>query len=180
MVLSLARLAAGVAFAFATFLASSAVAADSWIATWTNPPLARTAVGEPGGRGWIDLIYDAAEGRPALFGGSGGGYMNDILQIDFANARWLEIEPLVIPVNSPYGPPCPRDEHAVEFDSFNRLYWSFGGSRAACGSYAGTMTTGSTTTQIVDPSLPVKPIDFYRDWTVTVSGAGPQYSYVTA
>src|SRR6185295_17298160 len=63
--------------------------AGSWSATWTNPALAATAAGAPGGRGWVDLIYDAAEARPVLFAGSGSTYKNDILQINFANARWL-------------------------------------------------------------------------------------------
>ena len=87
--------------------------------------------------------------RPTLFGGSGSYYYNDVLQIDFAASRWVEIEGFQRVVNSPSGPPCGRDEHAVIFDPHNGLYWSFGGSGYACGSQTGTIAAGSTTTCLI-------------------------------
>ena len=86
---------------------------------WTSRPLASTPAGGAAGRGWVDLIYDPVAGRPVLFGGSGGTYMNDVLEIDFANSRWVEIEPY-LPNVAPAGPPCPRDEHAVEWPTLER------------------------------------------------------------
>ena len=109
------------------------------------PESAATPAKAPGLRGWVDLVFDSDVDRPALFGGSGGFYYNDVLQIDFATARWVEVEPYqkIVP---PSGPPCGRDEHAVVFDQHNGYYWSFGGSGFACGSQTGTIAAGSTTT----------------------------------
>ncbi len=160
--------------------AAPAMAEKAWSATWTNRKLAPTPAGGPGPRGWIDLIHDPVAGKPALFGGSGNTYMNDVLQIDFASGRWLEIEPLVLNVTSPLGPPCQRDEQAVVYDDFNQLYWSFGGSGSGCAQRQSTIGAGSTITKIVDPSLPATEVDFYRDWDVAVPGPNAQYAYVSA
>ncbi len=159
---------------------ATALAGKTWTATWTNSKVTSTPAGAPGPRGWIDLIYDPVAGRPALFGGSGNTYMNDVLQIDFAGGHWIEIEPLVLNVTSPYGPPCRRDEQAVSYDNFNRLYWSFGGSGFGCAYRASTIGVGSTITKIADPSLPSTEVNFYRDWTVAVPGPNAQYAYVSA
>ncbi|NDP41169.1 MAG: PKD domain-containing protein [Aromatoleum sp.] len=151
----------------------------SFTGVWTSRPLAFTLAGGPGGRGWVDLIYDPAAGRPVLFGGSGDNYMNDILQIDLAGNRWVEIEPYT-PNVTPSGPPCPRDEHAVEYDALNALYWSFGGSGFACSSRASTVGAGSGGNALVDPSLTQTTVDYYKDWLVTVMTVTPFYVYVTA
>ncbi|MBI3106685.1 MAG: hypothetical protein HYY95_14145, partial [Candidatus Rokubacteria bacterium] len=161
--------------------AVSAEAQTSFSGVWTSRPLARTSAGEAGPRGWVDLIHDPVAGRPVLFGGSGGLYMNDILQIDLPGNRWIEIEPHTPNANvTPDGPPCGRDEHAVEFDSLNRLYWSFGGSGYACNTRTSVVGAGSGPTQIVDPSLTATTVDFYEDWLVTIFSTTPFYSYVSA
>ena len=147
----------------------------SWTGTWTN----RLLTSGPGPKGWVDLIYDPVAARPVLFGGSGGSYTNDIWQMDFGGVRWVQVEPLVLNVLSPYGPPCPRDEHAVEYDSLNRLYWSFGGSGYACGYLPGTMAAGSTSLQIVDPALPATQVDYYVDWVASVPGPNSQHAFVS-
>src|SRR5215475_8736775 len=114
-------LALALALALAAF---SAEAQTSFSGVWTYRPLASTPAGGAGPRGWVDLIDDWVVGRPVLFGGSGDHYFNDILQIDLAGSSWIEIEPYTPNANvTPDGPPCGRDEQAVEFDGLNRLYW---------------------------------------------------------
>jgi hypothetical protein len=160
-------------------LASIDATAASFSGVWTARPLAYTPAGGPGARGWVDLIYDPVIGQPVLFGGSGGDYMNDVLDMDLAGSRWVEVEPYE-PNVTPYGPPCPRDEHAVEYDSLNRLYWSVGGSGFACGSQTSIVGAGSSSTTIVDPTLAGTTVDFYNDWLVTILPEVPFYTYVSA
>ena len=152
----------------------------SFTGAWTSRPLALTPAGLPDGRGWVDMIYDPVARMPVLFGGSGGlGYMNDIEAIDFGSGRWLEVEPYV-PQPTPYGPPCGRDEYAFEFDAFNSLYWIFGGS-LGCKTTVGVVAAGSTSSTIVDLSLPATAADYYNDWQVSISAAPTNhYSSVTA
>ena len=162
------------------WLAGSAPArAQSWTGTWTKRAVAATPAKAPGPRGWVDLIFDADIDRPVLFAGSGSAYYNDVLQIDFASSRWVEVEPYQKYV-APSGPPCGRDEHAVVFDPHNAYYWSFGGSGYACGSLSGTIGAGSTTTTIVDTALPDVPVDFYRDYVVNVTATPTYYAYVSS
>ncbi len=163
---------------FATIGINSAHA--QWSGTWTWRPVAKTPADSPGARGWVDLIFDPVAGRPVLFGGSGGTYRNDIVQMDLASLRWIGVEPQVDDVQSPYGPPCPRDEHAVEYDAFNAVYWIFGGSGYHCGSRYSVAATGTTTSQIVDPGLPSSTVDYYKDWYVTVQDVIIYKSYITA
>jgi PKD repeat protein len=160
------------------WLAGSAPAhAQSWTGTWTKRAVAATPAKAPGLRGWVDLAFDSDVDRPVLFGGSGGVYYNDVLNIDFASGRWVEVEPYQ-KIVAPSGPPCGRDEHAVVFDPHNGLLWSFGGSGFACGSQSGTIAAGSTTTTIIDPALPDVPVDFYRDYVVTVTATPAYYTNV--
>jgi hypothetical protein len=147
--------------AVVALVATSAFAqAPSYSGNWTSRPLASTPAGGASGRGWVDLIYDPVVGRPVLFGGSGNTYMNDILQIDFPGSRWVEIEPYSANV-TPAGPPCPRDEHAVEYDSLNRLYWSFGGSGFACNSRLSAVGAGSSGVNVVDTTLTQATANYY-------------------
>lgn len=154
--------------------------AQAWTGTWTKHTLAATPAKAPGPRGWVDLIFDSDVDRPTLFGGSGSYYYNDVLQIDFAASRWVEIEGFQRVVNSPSGPPCGRDEHAVIFDPHNGLYWSFGGSGYACGSQTGTIAAGSTTTTIVDPALTSTTVDYYRNFVISVETTPTYYTFVSA
>jgi len=174
------RLAALIVVFGLAFHAMPASAEKAWSATWTKRTVASTPAGGPGPRGWIDLIHDPVAQKPALFGGSGNTYMNDVLQIDFAASRWIEIEPLKLNVANPYGPPCQRDEQAVLYDEFNHLYWSVGGSGSGCSYRASTFGAGSTATKIVDTSLPATAVDFYRDWLVSVPGPNAQYAYISS
>ena len=173
------RFAAGVLAAIVTLAGSTAALSQSWTGTWTKRSIAATPAKAPGLRGWVDMVFDSDIDRPALFGGSGGFYYNDVLQIDFATARWVEVEPYqkIVP---PSGPPCGRDEHAVVFDQHNGFYWSFGGSGFACGSQTGTIAAGSTTTTIIDPALPATTVDFYRDYVLSVQASPTYYAYVSA
>lgn len=162
-----------------TTIAIGSARAD-WSGTWTLRPVVKTASESPGARGWVDLIFDPVAGRPVLFGGSGGTYRNDILQIDLPGLRWVEIEPQVDNVQSADGPPCPRDEHAVEYDAINAVYWIFGGSGYTCGSRTSVATAGTTPNQIVDSSLASSTVDFYKNWLVSVEDTVIYRAYVTA
>lgn len=172
------RLCAGAACIAA--LAASVPAAAQWTGTWTPLAVAQSVTGQPHARSWTELIFDPVAGKPALFGGSGGTYRNDILHLDVANLRWLDIEPQVFNVQSPYGPPCSRDEHTLAYDPVNALYWTFGGSGYACAQRSGTAGAGTTTTRIVDPTLPAATVDFYRDYWVTVVIGSIVYRAVVA
>src|SRR5688572_25397778 len=96
-------------------------------ATWTQ----MNAPAGPSQRGWVDTIYDSTIGEHALFGGSGEFYFNDVWTYSLASNRWLQLEPNVNITG--VSPPCRRDEHSVEFDARNRLYFSFGGTGFNCG-----------------------------------------------
>ena len=176
---NLVRTCIAVLGAIAAIAVSTPAVAQSWTGTWTKRGIAATPAKAPGTRGWVDLIFDSDVGRPVLFGGSGGVYYNDVLQIDFGAARWVEVEPYQ-KIVAPSGPPCGRDEHAVEFDSHNGLLWSFGGSGYACESQSGTIAAGSTTTAIIDPALPDVPTDFYRHYVVSVTATPTYYAIVSA
>jgi PKD repeat protein len=174
------RLASCIVAVFAAIAASSPADAQSWSGTWTSRTVASTPTGNPGPRAWVDLIVDPNANRPVLFGGSGSYYYNDILNIDFAASRWVEVEPYQ-PIVQPLGPPCPRDEHAVVFDDQNGLYWSFGGSGYACGRVDGRVAAGSTTTTIIDPSLPATTVNYYRDYFLTMDAYyNTYYAFVSA
>jgi len=151
-----------------------------WSGIWTIRPVAKTASDSPLPRAWVDLIYDPVAGRPVLVGGSGSTYRNDILQMDLPGLKWVEVEPQVANVQSPYGPPCPRDEHAVEYDAINAVYWIFGGSGYTCGSRTSVAAAGTTTSQIVDPTLPSSTVDYYKGWFVTVETNIVYSAYITA
>ena len=101
------------------------------IATTSNAQLSATwtlsAAPGPPSRGWVDMLYDPVAHKTVLFAGSGNYYYNDIWSYDAGLDQWTQIEPFVRPVIG-FTPPCGRDEYAFEYDAFNALYWSFGGS----------------------------------------------------
>jgi PKD repeat protein len=152
--------------------------AANYPATWTQRFPARTSANQPGGRAWVDMLYDPVIKETVLFAGSGSFYFNDVLSLSVPLNRWAQKEPFI---KSPTGitPPCPRDEYAFEYDSFNDLYWSFGGTGYDCSTRSSTTQSGTTTTVIVDPTLPATTDDFYKDWVVNVTTSVTYWVYVT-
>ena len=149
--------------------------AGGWQGTWT-----RMANLPFDGRGWIDITFDELNGRTVIFGGSGAQYRNDIWRYNAATDVWTNVEPDVPCGGSSlfyerHAPPTPRDEHAVEYDSFNHLYWTFGGSGFSCVNANRTAGAGTTTTTIFDPTLTQATVDYYKDWTVGSGQEGRAY-----
>ncbi|MBI2524427.1 MAG: hypothetical protein HYV93_00430, partial [Candidatus Rokubacteria bacterium] len=167
------------ALSVAAGMASAPPAAAQWTATWTAKGWPASPPSGVGARGWIDLVFDEVAGRSVLFGGSGELYMNDVWFYDGAADTWAELEPSVpCWALNDHVPPTPRDEHAVEYDSFNRLYWSVGGSGFGCKGSARTADAGSGPTTLVDGALSSATVDFYKDWTVEVISTS-QKAYVS-
>lgn len=155
---------------------NSAQASDDqsrWIAQWVEKSTTPYYPQGVGPRGWHELIFDSFNSRIALFGGAGsGGYLNDVWQYDALTDMWLPIETPSnrCPGYSGFSGPDGRDNHAVEYDPVNHLYWSIGGSGYKCGPLASrTAQVGSNSTTIIDPSLSSNIPDFYKDWTVTAN-----------
>ena len=149
--------------------AAGNASAQSWSGTWTAKSLANP----PGGRGWVDLIFDEVLGRSVLFGGSGSEYNNDIQQFNLVANTWTQAEPTVPcwAINW-HVPPTPRDEHAVEYDSVQRLYWTFGGSGFGCKGNTLGADAGTTTSVVVDAALSATAVDHYKYWWVELSASG--------
>ncbi len=146
-----------------------------WQGTWT-----RMADSGFDPRGWVDITFDEANQRTVMFGGSGARYRNDIRVYDAATDTWTLVEPDVSCGTHNlfyelHAPPTPRDEHAVEYDSFNHLYWTFGGSGFACVNANRTAGAGTTTAAIIDPTLSQTAVNFYKDWTVAFGQEGRAY-----
>jgi hypothetical protein len=148
-----------------------ASAAPSLTATWTKKAEARGMSTGPGGRGWVDLIYDPAIHKVVLFGGSGGDYYNDLWQYDSPADSWTRVEPFVNCSGiTGFVPPTKRDEHVVEYDDYNRLYWTFGGSGFGCKGSARAAQSGTDSANIYDGTLVSDVPDYYKDWTVQANG----------
>lgn len=162
---------------FVMMLTAGHVAAASDLAvTWTQKSYTGGYPARPGGRTWIDTIYDPVNKRTVLFGGSAGTYLNDIFHYDSTNDLWTQIEPHV--PNCPgFMPPTQRDEHALEYDSYNHLYWSFGGSGYAYPCLTSSAQSGTDTLTVVDNTLPSTVTDYYKDYFVYVAG---RTAYVTS
>lgn len=139
-------------------------------AQWTLATWSESIPNGPGSRGWVDLTYDPVARKAVLFAGSGGTYYNDIFHFDPGTKQWIAVEPWVRGCDR-FVPPSARDEHSVEFDGHNRLYWSFGGSGFGCVFRNSTAQSGSGSLAIVDTSLPSTTPDRYKDWLVKVGNA---------
>lgn len=160
------RICLGVVF---MLVSGGAFPAPELSAVWTQKAYAGGFPARPGGRTWVDTIYDPVNKRTVLFGGSGGTYLNDIYHYESTSDTWTLIEPHV--PNCPgFAPPTQRDEHAVEYDSYNHLYWSFGGSGYAYPCLTSTAESGTDTLTVVDNSLPSTIVDYYKDYFVYVEG----------
>ena len=144
---------------------------QTWTATWTqkaDPP--------PGSRAWIDMAFDTVQGRAVLFGGTASQPLNDVWQYDTAADQWLQLEPAQ-GCPSDMAHPAGRAGYSLEYDPTNQLFWIFGGVGVGCNGSARIAGKGTTTTAIVDQSLPATTVDFYKGWTVSV---GDSSTYVSA
>jgi PKD repeat protein len=154
--------------------------AASLSATWTKRTPTLTPAGQPGARGWVDMLYDPVEQRTVLFGGSGSFYFNDVLALSIPLNQWTQKEPSFWSVAA-IKPPCARDEYAFEYDAYNDLYWIFGGSGYDCHTTISSSAQGGTTTTVlVDTTLPSTASGFYNDWIVQVSGTITYNAYVAS
>src|SRR5262245_20369540 len=134
---------------------------QTWTATWTQKSDAA-----PGSRAPVDMTFDTVQGRAILFGGTASVPLNDVWQYDTAADRWLQVQPAVACPSDP-AQPTGRVESSLGYDPFNQLVWIFGGVGIGCSSTR-TAGKGTTTTAILDPSLPATSVDFYKGWSVTV------------
>src|SRR5215475_6841278 len=144
---------------------------QAWTATWTQKSDAA-----PGSRAPVDMTFDTIQGRAILFGGSASVPLNDVWQYDTAADRWLQIQPAVACPSDP-AQPTGRAESSLGYDPLNQLVWIFGGSGVGCFSSTRTAGKGTTTTAILDQSLPATTADFYKGWIVTM---GNENATVTA
>ena len=162
--------------AAALFAGATPSNGQSLTATWTQNAYPAGASNGPGGRGWVDLTYDLVNRRVVLVGGSASGSMNDVWWYDAVSDRWsIVAPPSTCSHISDFVPPTGREEHAVEYDPVNQLYWMFGGTGSDCVGPNRTAWTGTTTTAIVDPTLTATTPNVYKDWTVQVNNS---YAYV--
>ncbi len=153
----------------------SLVAAPSFgefTATWTSRGnVAKLPLG-PGARQWHKIIYDPVRKKVVVFGGS-SGYYNDIWHYDTLLHQWTQIEPWICPVVLDFTPPLGRDDFSFAYDEHNDLYWLHGGGGYKCnkGTLEGLAEAGTTAVKLVlGAEIPVKANDFYKDFTVLVSG----------
>src|SRR5512146_2297510 len=72
---------------------------QSWTATWTQK-----ANAPAGPRGWVDMAFDAVQGRAVLLGGTASLPLNDVWQYNTAADSWLQLEPVQ---SCPSDPPHP-------------------------------------------------------------------------
>lgn len=155
------------------------VAAPALTASWIQKSSIQGYPAGPGPRGWMKMAYDQAAQKIFLIGGSGDQYYNDIWHYSLSTDKWTLIEPHAncSVVNVAFTPPSGRDEQTVEYDAYNNKYWMLGGTGYKCIKPVGTAAAGTSSTQIVDPTLPNAPANYYKDFTVDVGGIK---TYVTA
>jgi hypothetical protein len=173
------------AAALALICASVSAAAATFSAQWTQkaplePFLSATS---PGPRSWTNLFYDSQNNRIAVFGGSAGArFVGDVWHYNAGADTWA---PFDIPADDCPGTfgfsgPDGRDAQTSDYDAHNHLYWTVGGGGYKCtGTKAITRSAqaGTTTTQIVDATLPGNvPVDHYKWWSVI---ANSKVVYVT-
>src|SRR5262245_41571840 len=138
---------------------------QTWTATWTQKSDAT-----PGPRAPVDMTFDTVQGRAILFGGTASVSLNDVWQYDTVADRWLQIQPAMACPSDP-AQPAGRVESSLGYDPLNQLVWIFVGSGVGCSSSTRTAGKGTTTTAILDQSLPATAVDFYKGWSLTVGNA---------
>lgn len=158
--------------------AGNALAQPALSATWTHRDDAPGPPSGPMGSGWLRITYDPVARKTVVIAGSGSTYGNDVWHYDVSQNRWINLEPFEdCPVMfQRFDVPAKRDEHVVDYDSLNRLYWMFGGSGFGCQGSNRTTAAGTTTLSLVDPTLPATANDAYRHFTVNVAGV---FAYVS-
>lgn len=148
---------------------ASAEAAD-FSGVWERQADVASRPAGPGPRGWADMTYDSTRGKPVVFAGSGSTYLNDIWVYETLSDVWTEVEPVVECDATLKVPPTQRDEPVFEYDPYNDLYWTFGGTGFACTGPSRVAESGSDTVTVVDSTLTSDIDDFYQGWTVQTSG----------
>ncbi|MDI4631696.1 discoidin domain-containing protein [Pelomonas sp. V22] len=143
---------------------------------WTQLPNPKYAppVG-PYARVWTEMLWDPLLHEMVIFGGNGAtGYENDIWSYNASTTNWTVIDPQVnCPGNYGFDKPNGTDDTNFKYDPVNRLYWIFGvASGYRCPPYATTRTaaTGTTATQVVDPSLTPPASGSYVQWHLRSGG----------
>lgn len=124
----------------------------------------------PASRSWSDMVYDSARGEMVIFGGSSSTYLNDLWSYETLADQWTMLLPVVECDPTQFHPPTQRDEHAFEYDPYNDLYWTFGGSGYHCTGDSSIAEAGSDTVTLVDSTLTETRDDYYVGWTVHVKG----------
>ena len=162
----------GLLIAVAFGLGGSVALAASYTATWTQLSTSNTP-GAPAWRGWTAMTWVGTENRIVMWGGSGAVFMNDVVGLDPVGGGWTTFEPSTnCPGNTQWAPPNGSDENGVVHDPLNDQLWLYnGGSGYRCATTAAvgrTAGAGTTSTSIVDPTLPSTVTDHYKDWTVRV------------
>lgn len=124
----------------------------------------------PASRSWSDMVYDSTRREMAIFGGSSSTYLNDLWSYETLADQWNMLLPVVECDITQFYPPTQRDEHAFEYDPYNDLYWTFGGSGYHCTGTSSIAEAGSDTVTLVDSTLTETQDDYYAGWTVHVRG----------
>ncbi len=153
--------------------------AATYTATFTPISTSNT----PLRRAWTAMTWFGSLNRIVMWGGSGADFYNDIQALDPVNAGWITLDTQAYcPGNTSFLRPNASDENGVVWDSISNLLWIYnGGSGYRCASpqnVGHTAGAGTTSTSIVDPTLPATTDDFYKDWQVRAPD-GTQV-YVTA
>src|SRR5215470_16682428 len=140
---------------------------QTWTATWT-----RKSDAPPGPRAWVDMAFDTAQGGATLVGGTASQSLNDVWQYDTARDRWSQLETSqACPTASTT--PSGRTGYSLDYDPVGQLLWGFG---VGCAGQARVAGKGTTTTAILDQTLPATTVDYYKGWTVTAGGASTSVS----
>src|SRR5215470_2329096 len=140
---------------------------QTWTATWT-----RKSDAPPGPRAWVYMAFDTAQGGATLVGGTASQSLNDVWQYDTARDRWSQLETSqACPTASTT--PSGRTGYSLDYDPVGQLLWGFG---VGCAGQARVAGKGTTTTAILDQTLPATTVDYYKGWTVTAGGASTSVS----
>lgn len=151
-------------------LLCGAVQAAGYSGEWVRKADVYSIPYGPASRSWSDMAYDSSRGEMVLFGGSSSNYLNDLWSYATLADQWTMLLPVVPCDHSKFFPPTQRDEHAFEYDPYNDLYWTFGGSGYHCTGPRSTAEAGSDTVTLVDSTLTETEDDYYAGWTVHVRG----------
>ena len=130
--------------------------------------------GAPLARAWSAMTWVGSLEWIVLWGGSAATFLNDVQALDPVTNAWEVIDPnFHCPGNTTFARPNGSDENGVVWDSISDLLWIYnGGSGYRCPwpEFVGhTAGVGTTSTVIVDPTLPATTDNYYKDWMVNVN-----------